>query len=294
MRSRASEALNGARWLRLTGYLVQAVLVAVVSWALLWLVALYASGLRDPRYLDGWILAGGMILQITFHVALKMGALSPRSAPRWRRVHVFLGYLLVPAFLSHSDFTLPDTSFEWALWIGFVLVTLSGIFGIYLSWSLQAKRRIEDGIIYERIGERRLELARQLEAAVAERDPAAAAIDLPGLPHEAWISELHSKQLRPFFQGHRHYASHLIGSQRPLHRLLEEIDRLARFVDQPSKEKLAAIKGLVIDKDALDFAHVYLGLTRGWLFVHVPATYSLIVLTVLHVVIVYAYASGAW
>ena len=49
-----------------------------------------------------------------------------------------------------------------------------------------------------------------------------------------------------------------------------------------------------IEKDQLDFARVYLGMTRTWLFVHVPVTYSLIVLTVLHVIIAYSYSSGAW
>jgi hypothetical protein len=58
--------------------------------------------------------------------------------------------------------------------------------------------------------------------------------------------------------------------------------------------KLAAIKDLVVEKDWLDFARVYLGLTKGWLFVHVPVTYSLIVLTVLHVIVVYAFSSGPW
>ncbi len=43
------------------------------------------------------------------------------------------------------------------------------------------------------------------------------------------------------------------------------------------------------EKDRLDFARVYLGLTRGWLFVHVPVTYALVVLSVLHVIVVYAY-----
>jgi hypothetical protein len=82
--------------------------------------------------------------------------------------------------------------------------------------------------------------------------------------------------------------------QRPLKRLTDEIDNLSRYVDQRSQEKLAAIKNLVIEKDRLDFAHVYLGLTKGWLFVHVPVTYALIALTVLHVLVVYAFSSGTW
>ena len=117
---------------------------------------------------------------------------------------------------------------------------------------------------------------------------------LPAPPYDAWIMDLYTTHLRDFFQGQRNFTAHLIGSQRPLKRLTDEIDHLSSYVDQQSQEKLAAIKNLVVEKDRLDFARVYLGLTKGWLFVHVPVTYALMVLMVLHVLVVYAFSSGAW
>jgi hypothetical protein len=295
---RASDGSIGRRGSGSTGYpisqTVQGLLIAAISGGLFWLVWIYGNGLRDPRYLDGWVLAGGMSLQLYFHVAQKRARLSPKSAMRWRKIHIFVGYLLIAAFILHSDFSLPDTGFEWALWAGFVLVALSGIFGIYLSWSLQAKRRIEEGVSYDRIPTRRAELARDVHAAVAETDPATAAIALPAPAYDTWIMGLYTDHLRDFFLGQRNITAHLIGSQRPLKRLTDEIDNLSRYVDQQSQEKLATIKDLVVEKDRLDFTRVYLGLTKAWLFVHVPVTYSLIVLTVLHVVVVYAYSSGVW
>ncbi|MGA7457138.1 MAG: hypothetical protein WBW51_07445, partial [Methyloceanibacter sp.] len=110
----------------------------------------------------------------------------------------------------------------------------------------------------------------------------------------AWIMDLYTTHLRDFFQGQRNFTAHLIGSQRPLKRLTDEIDHLSGYVDQRSQEKLAVIKNLLVEKDRLDFARVYLGLTNGWLFVHVPATYALMVLMVLHILVVYAFSSGAW
>ena len=111
---------------------------------------------------------------------------------------------------------------------------------------------------------------------------------------DAWITDLYATHLWDYFQGPRNFSAHLIGSQRPLKRLTDEIDNLSRYVDQQSQEKLATIKSLVVDKDQLDFARVYLGLTRAWLFVHVPVTYALVVLTLLHILVVYAFSSGAW
>ncbi len=276
---------------------VQGLFIVAISSGLFWLVWIYGNGLRDPRYLDGWMLAGGMSVQLYFHIAIKTASLSPKSAMRWRKTHIFLGYLLIAAFISHSDFSLPDTVFEWALWTGFALVTLSGIFGAYLAWSLKTKGRIDESIRYDRIPTLRAELARDVHAAVAETEPSSAQIALPGLPalpHDDWIMDLYTNRLRDFFQGQRNFSAHLIGSQRPLKRLTDEIDKLSRYVDQKSQDKLVVIRDLVVEKDRLDFARVYLGLTRGWLFVHVPVTYALIVLTVMHVLVVYAFSSGAW
>jgi hypothetical protein len=295
---RAFEGLIGARGSasarRLIGQTVQGLLIVAISGGLFWLVWIYGNGLRDPRYLDGWVLVGGMGLQLYFHIAQKRASLSPKSAMRWRRVHILVGYLLIATFILHSDFSLPDTVFEWALWTGFVLVALSGMLGTYLAWSLKTKGRIDEGIGYDRIPARRAELARDVHAVVAEIDPAVAAIALPVPPYDAWIVDLYTNHLRGFFQGQRNVAAHLVGSQRPLKQLTDEIDNLSRYVDQQRQEKLAVIKTLVIEKDRLDLTQIYLGLTRAWLFVHVPVTYGLVVLTVLHVLIVYAYSSGLW
>jgi hypothetical protein len=277
----------------LTSQTVKGLLIAAISGGLFWLVWLYGNGLRDPRYFDGWVLAGGMSLQLFFHIAIKTASLSPKSAARWRKIHILVGYLLIAAFISHSDFSLPDTGFEWALWASFVLVTLSGIFGTYLAWALRAKYGIDERISYDNIPTRRAELAQDAYA-VTKIDLPAAAIALPATPYDAWIMDLYTNHLRDFFQGQRNFTAHLIGSRRPLKRLTDEIDNLSPYVDKQSQMKLAVIKNLVVEKDWLDFARVYLGLTKGWLFVHVPVTYTLVVLTVLHVVVVYSFSSGPW
>ncbi len=270
-------------------------LVITAAWAgLLLVVSLYHDGLRDPRYLDGWVLAAGMGLQLTYHVAVKSARRSPKSIMRWKGLHVVLGYVLIAAFLSHTNFALPETGLEWALWIGFVLVTLSGVFGTYLSWSLKAKHGIDEGFSFERIPARRADLAQQAHLTVTRIETTSDAIALPSAPHDAWVLDLYATHLKDFFEGPGNRMAHLTGSQRALKKLTDEIDSLTRYVDAANQDKLAILRDLVCDKDRLDFARVYLWLTKGWLFVHVPVTYALAVLTVLHGVVVYAYSSGAW
>jgi hypothetical protein len=295
---RGADPAAGGRAARVPGYvssqIIQGVVITALSGFLLWLVWIYGNALRDPRYLDGWILAAGMSVQVYFHVKIKSSTLSPKAVMSWRRLHVFLGYVLFAVFISHSDYSLPDTAFEWALWTGFMLVTVSGIFGTYLAWSERAKRKIDERVGYDRIPARREEMAREIHVLATAPDAAALAIALPAPPYHDWIIDLYTNHLQSFFERHRNFTGHLIGSQRPLKRLTGEIDALTGFVDKPSQDKLAAMKALVVEKDRLDFTQVYLGLTKAWLFVHVPATYGLIVMTVLHVIVVYAFSSGVW
>lgn len=269
-------------------------LIAAASAGLFWLVWIYGNGLRDPRYLDGWLLAAGIGAQLGFHVATATSRLSPRSVLRWKRVHIALGYLLIAAFVSHCDLSLPDTGFEWALGTGFALVTLSGIWGTWLAWFIKAQQRSDELFAYERIPARRAELSREVRRIVAQPDPTATRIALPQLPHDAWIAELFDTRLGDFFAGPRNTVAHIAGSHRPRERLTAEIDSLAAYVDQHGKEKLVAIRSLVFEKDRLDFLETYLWLNRAWLLVHVPVTYALIVLSVVHILVVYAFSSGAW
>lgn len=294
----ATNALTGGRnglpeWL-FTGKTAGTLLLAVICSVLFWTVSLYASALRDPRYLDGWVLAGGMVAQLLFHVALRKRSGTPKSFRRWRAFHIMVGYVLIGAFLSHSDFSLPDTTLEWSLSMGFVLVTLSGLFGTYLSWSVKAKHGISDGISFERIAARREEIAREVQDAAMHASQPPEDHRLPPLPYDSWIADLYANHLMAFLEGPGQFTAHLFGSQRRLKRVTGEIDMLMRYVDAEGQKKLAAIRELVVEKDRLDYARVYLGLTKGWLYVHLPVTYGLVVLTVLHGIVVYAFSSGAW
>jgi hypothetical protein len=276
----------------LVSWIARVLLIAAFFFALLWLVSIYSGALRNPRYLDGWVLAVGMSLQLGFHIAIKTNRLSPKSVARWRKFHIFIGWLLITAFITHSDFSLPDTGFELALWAGFVLVTFSGVFGTYLTWSLQAKGRIDEHVNFDCLHTRISEMARDVRKIVATPD-AIASVGLPIPPYDVWIADLYTNHLEKFFDRPRNVRAHLVGSQRPLKRITNEIDNLSYYVDAQCKEKLAAIRNLAVEKDRLDFARVHYGLSKGWLFVHVPITYALIVLSVLHVLVVYSFSSGA-
>lgn len=271
-----------------------ACLVAAVSAFLLYLVWVYQSALRDGNYFDGWLLAGAIGLQIWFHARRKVVTGSAQSNKRWLWIHIFTGYVIITLFLSHSNFALPDTLHEWAMWLCIMSVSLSGIFGTYLSWGAKAKLRGQDEISQERAKKRLAELAMAVRNLSRMEQENAPELPLPTTPYQAWLEDFYKFTLRPFFSGPQNFFSHMVGSQRHIKQMLEEIDGLDSYLNRDGREKLHAMKQLVLEKDRLDFALVQFKLSKIWLLVHLPLTYSLFVLAVLHVIIVYSFASGVW
>ena len=258
-------------------------LIAMV--AVYWVIGFYSTALRDPRFLDGWILSAGMFVQLLFHVRKKLPASPLGRAASWLKMHVYLGYLVVAVFLFHTSFSLPETTLEWALWIMFVLVVVSGLVGLYLTSSIPGKLQQQHGeqITFEQIPTARLNLFREANALV---------LDTVTPEGSSEVSDFYVNRLRGFFRRPQNLRAHLRGSRRPLERITSEIADLERRVNAPDRKTLSSIRKLVTSKYDLDHQYTVQGLLHSWLFVHIPATYSLIVLSILHVAVVYAYSSG--
>ena len=258
--------------------------VLLVSAALYWMATLYEDALRDARYLDGWILTAGMVAQILFHVRRHFPAHALGSASGWLRFHMVAGYIVVAAFALHTGFSLPDAPFEWVLWCAFVLVAVSGVLGTCLAWLLPKKlSRIGESIPIEQIPARRQALATDAESLVLQ------SVERAGT---SAISELYIDHLQAFFARHRNFRAHWRGSKRHLDTLFAEVDRIGAYLDNDGMKALDKLRKLVLQKDGLDHQYSVLCLLHGWLFIHVPATYALVPLTLFHILAAYAFSAG--
>jgi hypothetical protein len=278
---------------RIRGKLLYAGSLLAVAFVLLYIVWTYESALRDGNFFDGWLLATAIGMQIWFHARRKVVSTSANSNKRWMAIHIFNGYVILALLLSHANFGLPDSVYEWAMWLCLVLISLSGIFGTYLKWGAQAKLRGQDEISPERALKRRKEIAIAVQN-LARKDDDTLQLPLPATPYQAWLEDFYVATLRPFFERPQNYVGHMVGSQRHIKKILQEIEGLDRYLNQDGREKLYAMKQLVLEKDRLDFALVQMQLSKVWLLVHLPLSYGLVVLIVFHIIIVYSFASGVW
>ena len=264
-------------WRQITLLILATVAVVAVNTA-------YGLSLRQPQFLSGWLLLGTVVFLAFYNVRRMLRMLPLGSNTAWLGLHLFAGWLSIVVFGLHLEWQLPNGWLESALALLYVLVAGSGVVGIVLSRSL-AKRLTDRGeeVIFERIPVFRAQLQGQAREL---------ALDSARATDSSTISDWYLAHLADFFGGHRYFWHHLLASNRPLFGLLRQLDEMGRYLNETEKEFADPLRELVIKKYNLDFHHALQGTLKGWLFVHVPFTYGLLILAVPHLVLAYAFSGG--
>lgn len=245
---------------------------------------LYGLSLRDPSYLSGWLLLVGTALLAIYNIRKKLPFLPLVKSATWLQVHIYMGWLVIILFLLHTSFQFPRGPLEIVLWSLFVAVAGSGVFGIVMSRTAPKRLQLQgERIIFERIPEFRAKLAAEVKD-LAMRSVTETSSNT--------IAEYYAQRLQSYFSGPRNLLAHLVQSGGSLSRTCGEIRSLERYLNKQGQELLGEIESRVIAKDNLDYQYVLQLIMKCWLFVHIPLTYSLILVTALHVVLVYAFEGG--
>jgi hypothetical protein len=246
---------------------------------------LYDMSLRDTAFMNGWVLFAGMVFLSLFNARKKLNVVPLLPIAVWLQIHIYVGVLCGLLFLLHTDFAWPNGAFETVLWLMFVIVVVSGLIGVALSRALPPRLDARGPrVLFERIPMLRAQLARQVqELAMRSVEETRASI----------IADFYVAELAPFLQKPRNLFSHLIGSHRPERRLHVAIQELERYLDERGRQILVEIDQLVTAKASLDYQYAMQLTLKGWLFFHLPLNYGLMLFSLAHIVIVYAFASGA-
>lgn len=268
--------------LRRSGFLAALTLASVLA-----IATHEAARATHPHlvYLTGWSLLALMLVLTAYNGRKKLPFLPLLNSRTWFQIHVYLGLFTGLAFVLHLQWRLPTGNFEWMLALLFAGVTLSGVFGWWLSRTLPKRLTTAGGEVpFERIPIIRRALREQAEGLMLGLIPTAKSTTL---------ADFYTGRLAGFFAGPAHFGSHLVGSRRPLTTLLDDFSEVNRFLGPVEKETAAKLAALVRQKDALDFHRAGHLLLKGWLFVHIPLTYGLLVFSFVHIVLVYAFSGGA-
>ena len=248
----------------------------------LWLNTKY-NALPNYAFLTGWALLAGMFVLTIYNVRKKLPFLPLGKSETWLQIHIYLGFFTTLLFLIHLNFRAPHGWFEITLAWLFVLVSGSGMIGLFFSRMLPRRLATRGGeVIFEKIPALRHALKTEAEdLAVGQA------------ANSVVIAGFYTQRLASFFSSPKNLWRHLFESRRPVSALLAELEDLRRFATDADREKIEKLAALVRRKDGLDYHRALQLALRLWLFVHIPLTYGLMIFTLLHVVLVFGFSGGA-
>ena len=265
------------RWLSVAVTVILGVAIVAadtVTWA----------SLREPRFLTGWILFGLMVALTIFNARKKLPFLPLGSAAAWLRFHVYAGWLSFVLYFLHVGFRLPQGALEVSLAAMYVVVAVSGVTGLAISRNF-AKRLTNHGeeLLFERIPV----LIKSLRDACDQR-----ILKSVTEVESAHVANFYTSDVRPFLDRSNNFILHLFGSNRTIHAFDKIFNQERRYLDDDEEKTLDWLLKRVREKHHIDYAYALQATLKGWLFVHVPLTYGMLLLSVVHVILVYAFTGG--
>jgi len=210
------------------------------------------------------------------------------------RAHLWLGALSLPLILLHAGFLFGHGLTSLLMWL-FVVVYASGVFGAWLQHTMPRRimREVPMETIYDQIGHVRGQLLDEADTLVADASgrlqiavpvaasgaSALASVMRIGADDSAPLREFYTREMRPFVE--RPARAHPLADETSAAALFGKLRPLV----QP------ALAGAITDLESICEEERQLlrqermhGLLHGWLVVHVPLSFVLMVLAVVHIV----------
>ncbi len=268
--------------LRRTVNISVTVLTAMVVLA----VSMVGQGtLRPVGFLSGGVLLGLIVFLALYNVRKALPFLPLGSSAGWLQLHIYGGLLSFLVFAIHVDYSIPNGVFEGALALLYLAVFVSGLIGLYMTRTYP-KRLTDLGneVVFEHIPVARRQLREQIQALVLESSSEVGASAIP---------EFYRDRIRPFVFGQHDVLSHLIrGSSGRWRSLMRAMADQIRYLKDDERRVMAQLETLIIRKHQLDTQYALQGALKVWLFLHIPATYALLIVAFFHSILVHAWSGG--
>jgi hypothetical protein len=187
-------------------------------------------------------------------------------AQTWLRGHIWLGVLLVVLVALHAAFAIGGTLTLW-MWILLALITVSGIFGVLL------QQFIPSLLLHNVPGET---VAQQLDRQIAALPDLAERV-LKNQTNDA-IVRFHREHMQPYFVGSTSRLGRGAGSE-TLFQSLRIMTPTDTHGDVNQLEELCRHRRQLLHQKRM------MRLMFSWLIVHVPLSWTLLIMTIAHAVI---------
>ena len=244
------------------------------------------------------IFAGLLSLRKKFPI-LRIGRTSA-----WMRGHLWLGLISYPIILFHSGFSFGRGGLTWWMMLLFTIVIVSGIAGAALQHYMprMMTRQVPSETIYDEITRVRAQLLDEADLKVAEvtgitmtESSMAASAGASGVivvtlvqmeeDVRGELTRFYSNELRPYLEqgGGRGTALADRNSSAAM------FTSMKKLLPEPVHLLIGDLESICQEKRELDRQVVLHRILHGWLLVHVPLSFALLLMGVVHAVVALRY-----
>lgn len=261
-----------------------AVLTAAAA-TLVWsVVVLRERALRPASFLSGWTLLALTLFLSAYALRKKIPVIPLGTAATWLRLHAWTGILGIVVYGLHTGFRVPQGQLEGVLAALFLVVSASGVIGLFLSRVVPARlARKGQEVLFERIPWHLRDVRQRAETLV---------VASVALSNQRTLADYYQRRLHRFFARPRNYWKHVFQSNRHARAIMTELRDLDRYLNEAERRMSGDLLKLIWEKDDIDYHHALQGTLKAWLFVHVPLTCALLVFVALHGFVALAFTGG--
>jgi hypothetical protein len=237
--------------------------------------------MRDINYMTGWFLFGMILFLACYNLRKKLTYPPLLKSSTWLQLHIYIAWISAVLFLFHAGFRMPNGVIEVSLASLYVATFTSGVIGIILTRSIPPRLTVRGPeVLFERIAQYRGQLREQAQDLM---------IQSVEKTNTTTLADFYATHLADYFARPRHVRYHLMQSRKPLHRLLAALTSQYRYLGTDEQAIADTLADLIESKDALDYHYAMQGILKVWLFVHIPLTYMLIAVALVHVYLIHAF-----
>ena len=249
-----------------------ALLVAVV-----WLIAWIQDGrLAHASVFTGSTVLGSLLLLGLLGVRRRIPVLRLGSVSTWTQIHIYTGLFAAAVYVIHVPAIIAGGVFECGLSIIFLLVSISGVYGVYASRTLPRRlTAVGEPYRFDRVAWHRGQIAQLAEDLLEE------------LKEQSGVHVLgrfYLSFLEPFFHSRPTMAYVFAPTGVRRRRLISGLTELDRYLEADSRSTAGRLAALVRRRDDLDYQFALQLRLRMWLVVHGSFSIILIIGAALHAI----------
>jgi hypothetical protein len=230
----------------------------------------------------GTISLGIFVFAALLGMRKKLPVLPVGNVRSWLRGHIWLTLLTIPLILLHSGFRLggPMTT---TLMVLYAIVMVSGIYGLILQNKLPTmmKESLPAEIVFEQIPNVRAQLcasAEKMQRSLKQQATSGSVVVATEISQEEMLAGFIEQRLIPYLRARRG-KKHRLGDAREA----DEIFRLLKLrVDEVYRPSVDEMRRWCEERRLTDKEMRMQHWLHGWLFVHVPLSFLLLLMTVWH------------